>query len=518
VSISGDTIVVGAPGEDSNALEVNGDQRNNSAPNSGAAYVFVREETIWSQQAYLKTPKPGAGAVSISGDTIVAGRYAFVRHGTNWVRQAHLKASNVDPEDEFLGSRRVAISGDFAVFGAPQESSNATGINGNQYDKSAPASGAAYVFERHGTSWSQRAYLKGSNTASGDSFGNMVAASGDTILVAASGEDSSATLVNGDQNNNNVEDSGAAYVFTGFTPCISCPPSFILQPRDQIVLPGTNVSVQALAAGPGPMHYQWRFEGTDIPGATNSSYSFTNASLSNGHGSFSVVARNEFGSASSSNALIFVRIQPAFETHLRTRSVLEGRDATFSCLATGAPPIYYRWAVTGRPLVTNTTGTLTLSNVLISITNGVRCHAINAVGARPGLTASLIVMPDSDRDGMADSWEVQYGFQTNNPADALLDSDGDGMSNRDEYVAHTNPTSSSSALKISILSTNRPVLRFTAEADIAYSLQVAADPAAGIWQVLSNVAPANVARLVEILDPTVVPPSGRYFRVVATPP
>jgi hypothetical protein len=54
VSISGDTIVVGARLEDSSATGVNGDQSNNGAFDAGAAYVFVREGTTWTQQAYLK--------------------------------------------------------------------------------------------------------------------------------------------------------------------------------------------------------------------------------------------------------------------------------------------------------------------------------------------------------------------------------------------------------------------------------------------------------------------------------
>ena len=59
---SGDTIVVGAYGEDSNATGVNGNQTSNSATDSGAAYVFVREGTNWSQQAYLKASNTGKGA------------------------------------------------------------------------------------------------------------------------------------------------------------------------------------------------------------------------------------------------------------------------------------------------------------------------------------------------------------------------------------------------------------------------------------------------------------------------
>src|SRR5437667_6205519 len=132
VAISGDTMVIGAPGEDSNATGVNGNQTNNNARDSGAAYVFVRD-------------------------------------GTNWVQQAYLKASNTGANDLFGWS--VAISGDTMVIGAPLEDSNATGVNGNQTNNSATDSGAAYVFVRDGTNWVQEAYLKASNTGASDRFG-----------------------------------------------------------------------------------------------------------------------------------------------------------------------------------------------------------------------------------------------------------------------------------------------------------------------------------------------------------
>ena len=174
VAISGDTMVIGAPNEDSNATGVNGNQTNNSATDSGAAYVFVRS-------------------------------------GTNWIQQAYLKASNTGGNDVFGFS--VAVSGDTVVVGARWESSNATGVNGNQSNNSASAAGAAYVFVRSGTNWIQQAYLKASNTGASDIFGRSVAISGDTIVIGAGLEDSNATGVNGNQTNNSATDSGAAYVF-----------------------------------------------------------------------------------------------------------------------------------------------------------------------------------------------------------------------------------------------------------------------------------------------------------------
>ena len=227
VAISGNTVVVGAFGEDSAATGVNGNQANNSAIDSGAAYVFVRSGSTWTQQAYLKASNTGASdffgaSVAISGDTMVVGAYdedsaatgvngnqannsavdsgaayVFVRSGTTWTQQAYLKASNTGVSDLFGNS--VAISGDTLVIGAYTEDSAATGVNGNQADNSAFASGAAYVFVRSGSTWSQQAYLKASNTGPNDLFGASVAISGNTVVVGAFGEDSAATGVNGNQ-------------------------------------------------------------------------------------------------------------------------------------------------------------------------------------------------------------------------------------------------------------------------------------------------------------------------------
>jgi hypothetical protein len=83
----------------------------------------------------------------------------------------------------------------------PGEDSGATGIDGDELDSSAPDSGAAYVFTRAGNLWSQEAYLKADNSASGLGFGETLAMSGETLVVGALGEDSGAA------------DSGAAYVF-----------------------------------------------------------------------------------------------------------------------------------------------------------------------------------------------------------------------------------------------------------------------------------------------------------------
>jgi hypothetical protein len=135
----------------------------------------------------------------------------FERSGNTWTHQAYLKASNAGRYDHFGGA--AAISGDTIVVGAWGEYSNATGVNGNQNDDSLSAAGAAYVFVRSGTNWTQQAYLKASNTGEGDFFGQAVAVSGNVIVVGAPSERSNATGVNGDQTNDSKTGAGAAYVF-----------------------------------------------------------------------------------------------------------------------------------------------------------------------------------------------------------------------------------------------------------------------------------------------------------------
>ncbi len=241
VSISGDRVVVGAWGESSNSTGVNGDEGNNSATESGAAYVFSRAGGVWSQEAYLKASNTNSGdkfghSVSISGDLIAVGAwlessastgvngnegdnsaaqagaaYLFRYSAGLWAQEAYVKASNTDSGDNFGGA--VSVSGDLLVVGADLESCASTGVNGNQGDNSATGSGAAYVFEGVAGVWSQVAYLKASNTDSSDRFGQCVSASGNRVVVGAYGEDGNGQGLNGNQSDNGASGAGAAYIF-----------------------------------------------------------------------------------------------------------------------------------------------------------------------------------------------------------------------------------------------------------------------------------------------------------------
>lgn len=129
-------------------------------------------------------------------------------------------STNYDPNDQLGHASAFNADGSIMVIGAPAESSNASGINGDQDNDAAPASGAVYVFERQSNGlWIQQAYLKASNTritpSGGAYFGSAVGISDDgaTIVVGAYGEHSSSTGVNGNQTPVSAPLAGAAYVF-----------------------------------------------------------------------------------------------------------------------------------------------------------------------------------------------------------------------------------------------------------------------------------------------------------------
>ncbi len=242
VAVSGDTVVVGslwAEAHFGQSVAVSGDTVVVGSHWAEAAYVFTRNGTVWSQQTCLRASNTAFGdnfgvSVDLSDDTLVVGAweedssatgingdqsnnsadragaaYVFTRSGTVWSQQAYLKASNTGPSDFF--GRWVRMFDDTLVVGANHEASNATGINGDQSNNSVPSAGAAYVFTRNGTVWSQQAYLKASSTGVDDRFGRYI--SDDTIVVGAFLEDSNATGINGDSDDNSMPDAGAVYVF-----------------------------------------------------------------------------------------------------------------------------------------------------------------------------------------------------------------------------------------------------------------------------------------------------------------
>jgi len=168
VSISGDTIVVGATW---------------AGKYAGAAYVFTRDGSSWSQQARLVADDAASyryfgGSVAISDDSLVVGSisplgsggaaYVFTRTGETWSQQA--KLTPPDAAKSYFGNS-VDISGDTAIVGAPRDGTASVG--------------AAYVFQRAESGWSQAAKLVAGDGVTSQGFGSSLALDGDRVLVGS---------------------------------------------------------------------------------------------------------------------------------------------------------------------------------------------------------------------------------------------------------------------------------------------------------------------------------------------
>lgn len=264
VSISGDTVAVGASRENSDATEiVQGSDlsslSNFSGDQNGAVYIYKKDGSNWSTEAYLKAPNgsekdrfgfsvvieddvavvgavhedsstttimgsefgtPSSGSNSTTGKGAV---YVFRRSAdSTWQYESYLVASNAEGSDYFGTS--VGLSGETVVVGAEGEDSNTTNIvmQGDwpgSVNNDGGSNGAVYVFARNTSGqWEQEAYLKAPNNSGGDEFGSNLDVDGDRIAVGVLNEDSGTTSVIMGSDLSSTDDAsigrGAVYLFS----------------------------------------------------------------------------------------------------------------------------------------------------------------------------------------------------------------------------------------------------------------------------------------------------------------
>lgn len=301
-------------------------------------------------------------------------------------------------------------------------------------------------------------------------------------------------------------------------------PLIAVAPQSQTRVETSNAVFTVIVYGSAPLRYQWQKQGAPLPGATNVTLSLTNVTP-NHAGDYSMVVSNPFGAITSSVATLTVLTFPRLVgplTPLRIGAVI-GETVTFSVETTGTLPIGYRW----RHLQTNGTSA-NLTNVVLNEhrsflsltanTNSAGAYTIvltnvaQPTSAIQRTNALLTMLADTDSNGLPDVWETAFGITA-----PELDADGDGVSNRDEYVAGTNPTNSLDYLRVIRVerADGNPggvTLEFMAMSNLTYTVERTDQLAPGAWSKYADIV-ARAANRVEVLVDPSAGPRG-YYRLV----
>jgi hypothetical protein len=299
----------------------------------------------------------------------------------------------------------------------------------------------------------------------------------------------------------------------------SGPPFIARRPLDQSVPLGGRAEFAPIVFGEKPRASQWCFNGAPISGATNATLTLANAQLAR-DGLYSVRVSNRLGVATSEAARLTVLVNPTINLPPISQSVAQGGSVTFSAGFTGNPPPFgVEWRQGSLALASNTVAGFQdfflLTNAQPAHAGTWRVRVRNAAGST-GVerTFTLAVLPDSDGDGLPNAWELAHGLRTNDASDGVLDADFDRVSNRDEYLAGTNPTNGQSFPWIeTIRRTNAAtVLGFRAASNKTYTVEAHGSAEAGAWSRLADVPAATTNRMVSVTDAG--SEAARHYRLV----
>jgi hypothetical protein len=294
------------------------------------------------------------------------------------------------------------------------------------------------------------------------------------------------------------------------------PPVIVLQPQSLSLAAGSDAAFTVSASGAGPLRYQWFKDGSALPAATNGVLGLAHVQFASA-GIYTVAVTGGFGSATSEPAVLAVWAPepPSFTQPPRPawQEVLEGRAIRVTVAAAGSGPLSCQWFHNGLAVFAQTNETLWIARAAPTDAGDYTAVMANRFGAATSAVAVVAYQADFDHDGMADSWERQFGFATNNVGDALLDLDGDGLSNWQEYLAGTAPNDALSVPRLEISRASNGIwIGFQLASNRTCTIQSLERWGAANWSNFAWIPAQSLPLHTNLLDATTG--SNRFYRLL----
>lgn len=179
------------------------------------------------------------------------------------------------------------------------------------------------------------------------------------------------------------------------------PPVITTQPTNQSVPLGETAQFSVSVQGTSPFYFQWRKDGTNIPGATVNPLKIVNAKASDA-GAYSVVVSNVAGMTTSATAQLIVLVPPVIISHPQSQTVQIGASVTFKVIDSGG--IYYQWKKNGINIPGATNSSYSISSVKLEDAGYYSVVVSNAGGSVTSQSALLTVVQFPDSGGMIVAW------------------------------------------------------------------------------------------------------------------
>jgi len=167
-------------------------------------------------------------------------------------------------------------------------------------------------------------------------------------------------------------------------------PAIVTAPQSLSVPAGSNATFNVVVSGTAPLAYQWRFFGTNLVGATGSSFTRTNAQAAHA-GDYSVVVTNSLGSVTSAVAQLTISAAPFISAQPQSLTVNAGENAAFNVTANGDLPLSYQWRFGGVNILNATSNSYTRSNAQAADAGNYTVVITNSAGSVTSVLATLTV-------------------------------------------------------------------------------------------------------------------------------